>query len=96
MEGFFCHEATKTSYKRRFLSHLLPHVQGFIMSHLQLGFSITQIMEKYKKCFIEMCEKREEFTHNLFIFKQDIHDVIDCFAIETYKRDNNDVKFVSI
>ena len=41
-----------------------------------------------------MCERGEELTRDLFICDQDIRNVVGRLAIETYKRDNNDVKFV--
>ena len=92
--GFFCHGATKTGHKSRFSSHLSPQVREFIMSHLRLGLSIPQIMGKHRKRFMEVCQRGEELTRDLFISEQDIRNVAGRLAIETYKRDNNDAKSV--
>ena len=43
---------------------------------------------------MEVCERGEELTRDLFISEQDIRNVAGRLAIETYKRDNNDAKFV--
>ena len=64
------------------------------MSHLRLGLSITQIMAKHKKRFLEVCQRGGELTRDLFICDQDIRNVAGRLAIETYKRDNNDAKSV--
>jgi hypothetical protein len=93
-EGIFCHGVTKTGYKSRFSSHLSPHVREFIMTHLRLGLSIPQIMAKHRKRFLEVCERGEELTRDLFISDQDICNVVGRLAIETFKRDNNDAKSV--
>ena len=94
LEGYFCHGATKTGHKSRFSSHLSPHVREFIMEHLWLGLSIPQIMAKHRKRFLEVCERGEELTRDLFISDLDIRNVVGRLAIETYKCDNNDAKFV--
>ena len=65
-----------------------------IMCHLRLGLFIPQIMGKHRKHFMEVCERGKELTRDLFISEQDIRNVVGCLAIETYKHDNNDVKFV--
>ena len=64
------------------------------MEHLRLGLSIPQIMAKHRKRFLEVCEKGEDLTWDLFICDQDIRNVAGRLARETYKRDNNDAKFV--
>jgi hypothetical protein len=94
LKGFFCHGATKSGHKSRFSSHLSAHVREFIMSHLRLGLSIPQIMAKHRQRFMEVCERGEELTRDLFISEQDIRNVAGRLAIETYKRDNNDAKSV--
>ena len=43
---------------------------------------------------MEVCEKGEELTRDLFISEQDIRNVAGKLAIETYKCDNNDAKSV--
>ena len=43
---------------------------------------------------MEVCERGEELTRDLFISEQDIRNVVGRLAIETYKRDNNDAKSV--
>ena len=43
---------------------------------------------------MEVCKRGEELTRDLFISEQDIRNVVGRLAIETYKRDNNDAKFV--
>jgi hypothetical protein len=43
---------------------------------------------------MEVYERGEEFTRDLFIFEQYIHNIVGRLAIETYKRDNNDAKYV--
>ena len=94
LKGFFCHGATKAGHKSRFSNHLLLEVREFIMSHLRLGLSIPQIMAKHRKRFLEVSGRGEELTRDLFICDQDIHNVVGRLAIETYKRDNNDTKYV--
>ena len=94
LKGVFCHGATKTGHKSRYSSHLSADVREFIMSHLRLGLSIPQIMAKHRKRFMEVCERGEELTRDLFISEQDIRNVAGRLAIETYKRDNNDAKSV--
>ena len=94
LDGVFCHGSTKIGHKSRFSSHLLVHVREFIMCHLRLGLSIPQIMAKHRKHFMEVCERGEELTRDLFISEQDIRNVAGRLAIETYKRDNNDAKSV--
>ena len=94
LSGFFCHGATKTGHKSRFSSHLSPEIREFIMSHLRLGLSIPQIMAAHRQRFMEVCERGEELTRDLFISEQDIRNVAGRLAIETYKRDNNDAKHV--
>ena len=64
------------------------------MTQLRLELSIPQIMVKHRKRFIEVCERGEELTRDLFISEQDIRNVVGRLAIETYKRDNNDAKSV--
>ena len=64
------------------------------MRHLRLGLSITQIMGKHRIRFMEVCERGEELTRDMFISEQDIRNVAGRLAIETYKRDNNDAKSV--
>ena len=64
------------------------------MTHLRLGLSIPQIMAKHRKRFLEVCERGEELTRDMFICDQDIRNVDGRLAIETYKRDNNDAKSV--
>ena len=64
------------------------------MSHLRLGLSISQIMAKHRKWFLEVCERGGELTRDLFICDQDIRNVVGRLAIETYKRDNNNAKSV--
>jgi hypothetical protein len=59
-----------------------------------LGLSIPQIITKHMKRFLEVCERGEELTRDLFICDQDIHNVAGRLAIETYKHENNDAKFV--
>jgi hypothetical protein len=51
-------------------------------------------MAKHRKRFMEVCERGEELTRDLFISDQDIRNVAGRLAIETYKRDNNDAKSV--
>jgi hypothetical protein len=94
LKGFFCHGSTKTGHKSRFSSHLSQEVREFIMAHLRLGLSIPQIMAKHRKRFLEVCERGEELTRDLFICDQGIRNVVGRLAIETYKRDNNDAKSV--
>ena len=91
---FFCHGATKTGHKSIFSSHMLLQVQEFIMSHLGLGLSIPHIMAKHMRHFLKVYERGEELTRDLFICEQDIHNVAGHLEIETYKRDNNDTKYV--
>ena len=43
---------------------------------------------------MEVCERGEELTRDLFISEQDIRSVAGRLAIETYKHDNNDAKSV--
>ena len=43
---------------------------------------------------MEVCKRGEELTRDLFISEQDICNVAGRLAIETYKCDNNDAKFV--
>ena len=43
---------------------------------------------------MEVCERGKELTRDLFISEQDIRNVVVRLVIETYKRDNNDAKFV--
>ena len=43
---------------------------------------------------MEVCQRGEELTRDLFISEQDIRNVAGRLAIETYKRDNNDAKSV--
>ena len=94
LKGFFCHGATKAGHKSRFSSYLSQEVREFIMTHLRLGLSIPQIMGKHRKRFMEVCERGEELTQDLFISEQDIRNVAGRLAIETYKCDNNDTKSV--
>ena len=94
LSGFFCHGATKSGHKSRFSSHLSPEIREFIMRHLRLGLSIPQIMAAHRQRFMEVCERGEELTRDLFISEQDIRNVAGRLAIETYKRDNNDAKSV--
>ena len=94
LNGSFCHGATKAGHKSRFSSHLSLEVREFIMGHLRLGLSIPQIMAKHRKRFLEVCQRGEELTRDLFICDQDIRNVAGRLAVETYKRDNNDAKSV--
>ena len=94
LQGFFCHGATKTGHKSRYSSNLSADVREFIMTHLRLGLSIPQIMVKHRKRFMEVCERGEALTRDLFISEQDIRNVAGRLAVETYKRDNNDAKSV--
>ena len=94
LSGFFCHGSTKPGHKSRFSSHLSPQVRDFIMNHLRLGLSVPQIMGKHRERFMEVCNRGEELTRDLFISEQDIRNIVGRLAIETYKRDDNDAKSV--
>jgi hypothetical protein len=66
-EGFDVHGLVKSGLRLAFLIHVSKDIRAFVLEHLWLGLSMSQVMNKHKVRVKEMIKRNGELSRDLFL-----------------------------